>query len=114
MRIGRPFGGTGFLWNKKYSLVIKPKIEHRHDRVTVVEINDKRNPIIVINAYFPYLNNAELDAHISEYRDVIGFIDHVLDSYAAHSVLLLGDFNCNFFNHTHPFYSILHDFIKKR
>ena len=40
VRIGRPFGGTGFLWNKKFSIAIKPRLEYKHDRVTVLEMNE--------------------------------------------------------------------------
>ena len=35
---GRPLGGTGFLWNKKFSNSLKPRVEYQHDRVSVLEI----------------------------------------------------------------------------
>ena len=53
IRIGRPFGGTGFLWNKNFSYSIKPRVEYKHERVSVLEINDHFFPILCINVYFP-------------------------------------------------------------
>ena len=53
VRIGRPFGGTGFIWNKRYSLAIRPRLEYKHDRVTVLEISDKDSRILFLNAYMP-------------------------------------------------------------
>ena len=34
---GRPFGGTGFIFNKKYAKCLKPLIGVNHERVTALE-----------------------------------------------------------------------------
>ena len=46
---GRPFGGTGFIWSKTISSIIRPKNDYNHDRVTVIEISSALGSIIVIN-----------------------------------------------------------------
>ena len=64
IKIGRPYGGTGFLWHKKYSLALKPRLEYKHDRVTVLEINDKYGRILLINAYMPFYNVNKIDLQL--------------------------------------------------
>ena len=53
---GRPFGGTGFVWSKSISTVLKPRTEYSNDRVTVIEINTSIGSILVINCYMPFYN----------------------------------------------------------
>ena len=47
---GRPYGGTGFLWNKKLAKCLHPRVDLKHERVTVLQINDKRFNLLCINA----------------------------------------------------------------
>ena len=71
---GRPFGGTGFIFNKKYAKCIKPLLNHAHERVTVVELNAVTDRILIINCYFPYFNTRDLDGSVATYRDTLGFV----------------------------------------
>ena len=53
---GRPYGGTGFVWSKSISTVLKPRTDYYHDRVSVLELNTSVGSILVINCYMPYFN----------------------------------------------------------
>ena len=35
---GRPYGGTGFLFNKKIANCLKPQLNYTHERVTVMRL----------------------------------------------------------------------------
>ena len=67
VNIGRPFGGTGFLFNKKYSKCLKPLLKYEHERVTVMELNSNEHKILILNVYFPYYNSRDLENYISMY-----------------------------------------------
>ena len=54
VRTGRPYGGTGFLYNKKHSKSIKPLVNYKHERVSVLKMIADCGNIILINAYLPY------------------------------------------------------------
>ena len=51
---GRPFGGTGFVFNKAFSAFLKPLTRYESERISVMQINDSSGAILLINAYFPY------------------------------------------------------------
>ena len=57
---GRPYGGTGFLWNKKFAKCIQPRIDLKHERVTVLELKDERFNILCVNGYLPYLDKSNI------------------------------------------------------
>ena len=111
---GRPYGGTGFLWNKNLSDSLRPRQEYKHDRVSVLEIVDSRNTILIINAYLPYYNNSKVAEQTIAYHDTIGYIDHIMSSNPGCYFILLGDFNCNIYNYSHPFTPILRDLLTRR
>ena len=56
----RPFGGTGFVYNKMYSKCIKPLLNYSHERVTVMKLCTDLSEILLINAYMPYFNSRDL------------------------------------------------------
>ena len=72
---GRPYGGTGFLWNKKYASAVKPLVNFKHDRVTVLQLDTADGPILCISAYMPYFSGKDVEADVNMYRDVCGFIE---------------------------------------
>ena len=111
---GRPYGGTGFLWNRHFSNSIKPRTEFKHERVTVIEIANASKSILCINIYMPYLNTSKLEEQKTIYSDTLGFIEHVMDSNTGCDFIVLGDFNCNIFNSSHPFSPLLLDFVTRR
>ena len=65
--LGRPFGGTGFLFNKKYAKCLKPLLSFAHDRVTALQLESPNEKIILINVYFPYYNVRDIDNHVAMY-----------------------------------------------
>ena len=114
VRLGRPFGGTGFIWNKKYSISIQPRLEYKHERVTVLELNDKDGKILLINAYMPYFNASQIESQIALYADTIGFIESVMELNIDCSFVLMADLNCNLYNVNHPFSTLVHDLMSRR
>lgn len=60
---GRPFGGTGFVYSKKYARCIKPVLSLVHERVTALEISTLNDKVILINCYFPYFNSRDIENH---------------------------------------------------
>ena len=111
---GRPYGGTGFLWNKNLSNSLQPRQEYKHDRVSVLEVLDSRNTVLIINAYLPYYNSSKVTEHTAAYRDTIGYIEYIISSNPGCHFILLGDFNCNIYNYAHPFTPILRDLLNHR
>ena len=111
--LGRPFGGTGFLYNKKYSKCLKPLINCNHERVTTMELSTKHGRIIIINAYLPYLNSRDLQNYLSLYREVIGHIENIMTTNIGSSFILMADFNCNIFDSSHPYTAFIRDLMNK-
>ena len=111
---GRPYGGTGFLWNKKFTKCMKPRLDLKHDRVTVLEIVDARFKILCINTYLPYLDVSRIDGQMAMYNDTIGFIEQIMTNHSGYKFILLGDFNCNLYNSSHPFTPLVHDLMKRQ
>ena len=81
---GRPYGGTGFIWNKKFANSVKPRLDLNHERVTVLEIFDERFQIVCINAYLPFLDSSRLNEQMCEYNDTLGFIYNIMSSHPNH------------------------------
>jgi hypothetical protein len=44
IKLGRPFGGTGFVYSKKYSDCMRPLVHYQHERITVVELSHSMVP----------------------------------------------------------------------
>ena len=89
VRIGRPFGGTGYIWNKKYSLVVKPRLEYKHERVTVLELNSNDGRILLINAYMPFYDANNLNEQSALYSQTLSFIDSIMEMNPECSFMLL-------------------------
>ena len=47
IRIGRPYGGTGFLFNRKFSLASKPCVTYQFSRVSALEITTANKDVII-------------------------------------------------------------------
>ena len=114
VRLGRPFGGTGFLWHKKFSRFISPRTDLKHERVSVLELNSSYGKILCLNVYFPYLDYSKIDTQKAILCETIGFIDHILDNNSFSSFIIAGDLNCNIFDNTHPFTPLIRDLMKRR
>ena len=103
---GRPYGGTGFLYNKRFANCLKPQLCYSHERVTVMRLESEPFDIMLINVYFPYYNTRDMESYLSLYRDTIGFVENVISDNPECKVMILADFNCNLNDVNHP-YSIL-------
>ena len=110
---GRPFGGTGFVYNKKFAKCLKPLLTYSHDRVSVLELCTEEGRIILINVYFPYFNSRDLDNYTSLYKDTVGFVDSVMHSNRDASYIVMADFNCNLFDTAHRYTRILLPLLEK-
>ena len=111
---GRPYGGTGFIWNKKFSKCIKPRLDFKHERVTVLEITDSSYGILCINVYLPYFKSSKIAEHLAIYNETIGFVENIMNCSPGYKFVLLGDFNCNIYNPRHPYTSIVRDLMLSR
>ena len=77
---GHPYGGTGFLYNKKYAKYIRPMVNFAHERVTAVELRSMNSNIIIINAYFPYFNMRDLTTYMALYSEIVGQVENIMHS----------------------------------
>ena len=108
---GRCFGGTGFLWNRKYAQSIRPRTEYKHDRVSVLQVDAADGPLLCISAYMPYFSTNNLEASLKEYHDVCGFIAMVMASNDEFRFIIMTDMNCNYYDTRHPYTKILTDLM---
>ena len=108
---GRPFGGTGFIWSKTISSLVKPRNEYNHERITVLEINSSLCPILVINCYLPYFNSNDIVSQTDIYVETVGFIDYVINDNPGASIIVMGDMNCDYYNGTNQFALALKDLV---
>jgi hypothetical protein len=104
---GRPFGGTGFIFSKSLSLALKPCLEYQHERVSVLELSENNQRILIINLYLPYYDTNNFSEQIILYRETVGFIENIMTSNSDCKFILLLDMNCNIYDYKHPYTSIL-------
>ena len=48
---GRPFGGTGFIFDKRLSNSIRARVEFKHSRVSILELCTNSEKLFLISAY---------------------------------------------------------------
>ena len=113
VRTGRPYGGTGFLYNKKYSNFIKPLLHYNHERVSAIKLTANDGEIIIINAYLPYFNTKDFQNQFVSYQESVSYIDHIIESNPSSRFLILTDMNCNIFNVNHPYSKVINDLMKR-
>ena len=108
---GRPYGGTGFLYNKKYSRSVKPLVNFKHNRVTALEIKTNVGNIIFINAYMPYYNTRALSDSLIAYRETVGYVENIMHSHPGSNFIIASDFNCDLNDSNHAYTKIWSDVI---
>ena len=113
VNIGRPFGGTGFIYSKKFSKCLKPLLSYTHDRVTVMELSSQPHRILLINAYMPFFNSRDISTNLSLYRDTVGFIDNIMCQNSDCKFILLADLNCNIYDLSHCYTKLIRDLMEK-
>ena len=114
IRRGRGFGGTGFIYPKYLSGSLKPLIKYNHTRLTAMELSCSNFQLIIINVYMPFLDRSNLRETITNYEEIIGLIDYIIEERSDARFVILGDFNCNLYDSAHPFSAPLNDFINSR
>ena len=110
---GRPYGGTGFLFNRNLSKCLRARVDLKCDRVTIMELWSKTDKILLINCYMPYYINGNDEAQMAEYRETLAFIENVMKSHETHKFILLMDWNCNIFNVSHPYSVLINSIIQE-
>ena len=110
--IGRPYGGTGFLFNKKYSRSLKPVLNYSHERVTVMSLETDTFKILLINAYMPYYNSRDMDHYLSLYRETIGHIDSIMQQNQHCKFVILADLNCDIYKDNNCYTRLVKNLMK--
>lgn len=91
---GRPFGGVGFLWNKRLNNQMSFIKGDPEGRCLVYKLNVRNRSILLINVYLPCCDNS------IEYKNEINFyaafIVDVLELVNHTDVIIMGDFNFEF------------------
>ena len=113
VRLGRGYGGTGFLYNKKFASSIKQLVQYKHERVSVLKLSGNDNNIILINSYLPYYKTNDLANYIALYQDTLSYIENVIVENRTCGFVLLLDMNCNLYNSDHPYSKLLIDLMNK-
>ena len=113
LNIGRPYGGTGFLFNKKYAKCIKPLLQYSHERVTAIELNTSTYKIIITNAYMPYYNTRDLSNYTVMYRETLGHIENIVAQNKGCKFMIMADFNCNLRDTTHTYAKIVNNMMNE-
>ena len=108
---GRPYGGTGFIFHKSLSKCLRARTDLAHERISVMELCTVSENIILINAYMPYFKTDGNAEQLIDYRNTLAFIENIMTSHTQHKFLLFMDFNCNLFNHSHPYSSLINKMI---
>ena len=111
VRTGRPYGGTGFLFNKKHSSSIKPLVSYKHERVSVLKVSSNIGDIIMINGYLPYFNPRDILNQKILYQETLAYIENIIHDHVGCHFILLLDMNCNLYNVNHPFSVLINDLI---
>ena len=62
----------------------------------------------------PFLDRSDLQSALHKYEETIGFIDYIISENTDAKFIVLGDFNCNIYDNSHPFAAPLNDFLTSR
>ena len=100
---GRPYGGTGFVFNKDLTNVLRARIDLNHSRVSVMELRTVSFDVLLINAYMPYYDPNNLSEHLDDYCATLAHIEHIMITHPTHKYVLLMDMNCDIFKTNHPY-----------
>ena len=113
IRKGRSFGGTGFVYDKTFAKCLNPLTHLVHERISTLELQTNQGRILVLDVYFPYFDNNNVESQLDLYRGVIGFMENAISLYPNHKVIIMADFNCNVKDRSHSFSKLLIDLMRK-
>ena len=106
---GRPYGGTGFIFSKRFTTFLQPVLKYECERLSVMKLSDKDYTILIINAYFPFKQTG--DDYRIQYLEVLGSIEDIILSNPSAKFIITGDFNCNIFDVIQPMSSTICRFL---
>ena len=104
--LGRPFGGTGFLWHKRLAPFIKFKT-FDDPRLIGLEVNMNNTNFIILNIYMP----TDLAKNLDEFCSLLGKIQSITEESDTNCYLTAGDFNADVSSGS--FYKELRDYATK-
>ena len=96
IRKGRPYGGTGFVYSKKFAPFLKPLLQYESERITVMKLFDSEYPILILNVYFPFRQGG--NDHRVEYLEVLGSLESIILANPDARFIIAGDFNYNIYD----------------
>ena len=107
---GRPYGGTGFVFNRDFTPFLQPVLQYEGERISVMKLVDVDHTIYIINAYFPFKQNT--DEHRVQYVDLLASIENIINSNPTAKFIILGDFNYNIYDNRQSMSKTIHDFLR--
>ena len=93
---GRPYGGTGFLFNRDFAPFLQPMLHYENERVSVMKLLDIDFTILIINVYFPFRQNT--DEHKVQYLEVLGTVENIILSNPTAAFIITGDLNYDIYD----------------
>ena len=107
---GRPYGGTGFIYNKDFTSFLYPVLAYEGERVSVMKLIDVDFTIFLINVYFPYKQLT--DEHRVQYLELLGTVEDIMTANPTAKFIITGDFNYDIFDESQPMVPIIKDFLR--
>jgi exonuclease III len=87
---GRPYGGVGILWHKRFSDSIT-EIYTGYNWVCGININTSDGDVVVYCVYLPY----EKYDNIDEYVQCLAVLHNLIQESSSNMIYIIGDFNCD-------------------
>ena len=106
---GRPYGGTGFLFNRNFTPFLEPVIHYENERVSVMKLLDVDFTILVINVYFPFKQNS--DEHKVQYLEILSLVESIIVANPTAAFVITGDLNYNIYDDRQPMSTTIRDFL---
>ena len=111
IKSGRPYGGTGFIFNKEFSPFLHPVLQYEGERISVMKLLDSDCTIFLINVYFPFKQSG--DEHRAEFLDLLGSIENIISSNPTAKFIITGDFNYNIYDLRAPISQTIVSFLNR-
>ena len=106
---GRPYGGTGFVFSKRFTPFLQPVLQYENERILVMKIIDAECVIMIINVYFPFKKSG--DEHRIEYLELLGSIESIMLANPTARFVIAGDFNYNIYDDGQLMSPIINKFV---
>ena len=106
---GRPYGGTGFIFNKDFTSFLQPVLQYESERISVMKLIDVDFSILIINVYFPFKQNS--DEHRVMYLEILGMVESIIIANPMAKFIITGDLNYDIFDHRQLMSSTIREFL---